>query len=235
MDLKAWLKHRNVLVVEKWLLPFFALGFITTQSWSQGTMQFAFDGPAYPGAPAPTPRGTWLNTTSYSEAGMVFWNVEAPRGLVLANGAFPSEPDNGTTCLVLGPGDSLRFQFSDLRVFDLLSFDAAEYSTNFPGPATLHVVGFLANAPVTATLDITTDGINDGTGPLSHFQTFTFGDLFRNIYKVEVTSDRFSLDNVVIGLDYVPEPSAGALVVLGVTCLLVSQWMRRQKRVPGAE
>jgi hypothetical protein len=110
----------------------------------------------------------------------------------------------------------LAFERSSLEPFGLVSFDLAEYSTNSPGPITLHVVGYGLQGQRIAVLDLTTDGINDGIGPLADFQTVTFDSHFANLYRVEMTTDFWSLDNLVIS--GVPEPSAGVLVLLGAAC-----------------
>ena len=225
MKFKTWLKSSKGSPPKKWLLELLALCFVTTVSSGQGTTRAAitFDGPAYPGAPAPTPRGIELNTAAYSEAGIVFWNLQAPQGVALTGGGIASLPDNGTPYLGMGVGGGLGFEFSDLRIFDLVSLDLGEGPTNFPDPVTVHVAALSASAPVWLTADITTDGINDGTGPLTDFETFMFGDLFHDVFRVQITGGGFSLDNVVI---QVPEPSAGALAVLGAVFVLA----RRRSR-----
>ena len=90
---------------------------------------------------------------------------------------------------------------------------------------TLRVVGY-GGMGLVVTNDITTDGINDGTGPLQDFQTFYFGPEFGHLSRVEILTDRFSMDNLV--LSGVPEPGTGALFVLGIAIAMVRA--RRRSR-----
>jgi len=191
-------------------------------------MTFTFEGPPFPGATYPQPPGTASAVSQYLEAGMRFWNPYGPEPLGLCGGGIGSQPDNGTAYLRVSTNGRLRFQFSSVALFDLVSFDLAEYDTNLPGPVTVHVVGYAVQDQIAGTADLTTDGINDGTGPLADFQTFRFDDRFRNLYRVEITTARFSLDNLVIG--GVPEPSPGALLLLGVLCGIAHSWTRQRRQ-----
>jgi hypothetical protein len=65
------------------------------------------------------------------------------------------------------------------------------------------------------------DGINYGTGLLQDFQAFQPDSSFINLYRVDIYGG-FSLDNLVIS--DVPEPSAGALALLGAACAF---WFKR--------
>jgi hypothetical protein len=175
------------------------------------------------------PRGVTVPVATYSESGMQFWNPYGPENLVLAGGGVSSRPDNGTGYLQVSSGAMLAFSFNTFpsTYFNLLSFDAAEYDTAFPGPVTLEVVGYRPMAG-TVTNFFTLDGINDGTGLLQDFQTFNLDSRFVNLYRVDFLTDRFSLDNVVIG--GVPEPPVGGLVLAAALCLVSMYRFRRARR-----
>jgi len=186
--------------------------------FAQGTMVFRFE---------VAPRGTGIPVSSYTESGMHFWNPRGPQGLVLLGGGIPALPENGTGYLCPSAGGTLAFSYNTSpfhTFFGLVSFDLAESGTNLPGPVTLHVVAYGGQGLV-VTDDVITDGINDGTGPLEDFETFNFGTRFANVYRIDIFSDRFSIDNIVVS--GVPEPSASALALLGAACAL---WSGRPNR-----
>jgi hypothetical protein len=199
-----------------------ALGLcLSMRCWGQGTMQLRFEA---------LPPGSSLTTGSYSESGMRFWNPYGPQPLVITGGGYSTEPENGTGYLQVTPGAELGFGFYTFpgTPFSLISFDAAEYLTNFPGPVSLSVVGY-QGMDITVTNYFTTDGINDGTGPLIDFQTFHLDSQFVDLYRVEILSDRFSIDNVMIGV--IPEPPTSALLLLGALTTFGWSWARRRRRL----
>jgi hypothetical protein len=73
-------------------------------------------------------------------------------------------------------------------------------------------VGYRLDGSVVAT-DFTTDGIIDGTGPGSDFQTFFFGPEFSNLTRVEIPNAGWSLDNLFV--TPVPEPGTFAFFAIG--------------------
>jgi len=202
-----------------------ALFCLVARCSGQGTMTVRFEGPPFPGATYPQPPGTTSPISQYSESGMRFWDPSGPQPLVLSGGGMTWAPENGTAYLRVISG-GVAFGFNSLALFDLVSLDLAEFSTGLPGPVTVHVVGYRVQDQIAGTVDLTTDGVNDGTGPLADFQTFTFDDRFRNLYRVELSTGGFSLDNVVVG--GIPEPSAGGLVLLGALCGL--GWRRLRSK-----
>ena len=193
--------------------------------FAQGTMVFRFE---------VAPRGTGIPVSSYTESGMHFWNPRGPQGLVLLGGGIPSLPENDTGYLRPSAGGTLAFSFNTSpfhTFFGLVSFDLAESGTTLPGPVTLDVVGYGGQGLV-VTNTITTDGINDGTGPLQDFETFHLGSEFANVYRIDIFSDRFSIDNLVIS--GVPEPRTGALAFLGLALALGHRALGRGRRQPAA-
>jgi len=193
------------------MLAVFVLSASPGKCRGQGTMRFTFEA---------QPPGSSANIFEYSESGMLFTGPHLNQ-LWLFGGSLSGYPDDGTGYLGVPAGSQLRFNFNPLATFSLISFDVAEYDTTLPGSVALHVVGYRNDMTIVST-DFTTDGVNDGTGPLQDFQTFYLDSSFVNLGRVDILSSRFAIDNVVIS--GVPEPSAGALTLLGVTCML---WFRR--------
>ncbi len=181
-------------------------------------MTIGFEGP-------PTvPPGTGSIINQYSESGMRFWEPSDPySGLVLVNGSYAGSPNSGTTHLETYAGSYVAFSFNPFSPFRLVSFDATESYSTTPGPETLHVVGWISGGQgATVTTDLTTDGARQ-------FQTYNLGPSFANVYRVDIAPSSwsgFALDNVVVGI---PEPSAGALVVLGAACAFGRSWITRRR------
>lgn len=116
------------------------------------------------------------------------------------------------------------FSFNNGSLFGLVSVDLAEYSTVLPDAVTVQFVGYYADGG-TVTTSFTTDGIIDGTGPLADFQTFYFDPKdWSGLTRVEIPTWGWSLDNLVVA---VPEPSPGALLLLGGLTLGAFKWRRR--------
>jgi hypothetical protein len=188
-------------------------------------MTIGFQGPAYTGAPYPQPPGTSASISSYSESGVQFRDPNPYSSLALVGSGVSWGPSNGSAYLMVTEDASLRFRFDNLMLFNLVSMDLAEYN-NLPGSVTVHVIGYKLQDELAGSVDLITDGINDGPGPLVDFQTFIFDSRFHDLYRVEITTDRFSLDNIV--LSGVPEPSGGALLLLGAVFGL--GWRRGKKK-----
>jgi hypothetical protein len=194
--------------------PVFALA----QCCGQGTfVRITFDGPPV------IALDTAIIVTNYYESGMSFTPIDpnAPwAGFVRRNGGghYGYYPDNGTAYLQADAQSTLKFNSWNGSVFDLVSVDLAEYSTVVPDAVTVHFVGYRQDGSTVAT-DFTTDGIIDGPGPLADFQTFYFGPEFSGLTRVEVPSEPWSLDNLVVVQGGVPEPGTGTLVVVGAGML----------------
>lgn len=166
----------------------------------------------------------------YYEGSMQFRST--PMGaLYLGSSGRTGFPDNGTGYLETPDagsfGDGVTFgptnAFPASAPFDLISFDAAEFGSL--GPTLLTVVGWKPMAGTVTNL-FTTDGINDGTGPLQDFQTFNLDSSFVNLFRVDIYG-RFSLDNVVISS--IPEPSTSALLFLATACAFGRSRIRRMR------
>jgi hypothetical protein len=102
--------------------------------------------------------------------------------------------------------------------------DLAEYGNPFQEPLLVRFVGYRFDGSTVST-DLTTDGIIDGTGPLGDFQTFNFGPEWSGLSRVEIPTDGWSLDNLVVSI---PEPGTWALLVLGGVLAGCRFWKRRR-------
>lgn len=168
----------------------------------QGTLNITFDGP-----PLIQP-GTATIVQQYHEYGMSFTPIDpdAPfAGFVRRRGGGtppPDWPDNGTAYLQTGLSDSLKFSFVNDSLFGISSVDLASWNGENPNFA-LRFVGYRQDGSV-VTADFS------GTG--NEFRTFYFGPEFSGLSRVEIPSFGWSLDNLVVSI---PEPSTGALMILG--------------------
>jgi hypothetical protein len=161
---------------------------------------------------------------------MTFWNPYGVENLARIGAGLTGHPDNGTAYLDVAGGARLGFSFNTFpgTYFDLLCFDAAGEYISLPG-ATLVVVGYKGMAG-TVTNYFTVASLADRrANSLPDFETFYLDSRFQRVSRVDILTDRWALDNVVIG--GVPEPSAAALALLAAAC---ASWFRRLDRRPRA-
>jgi hypothetical protein len=185
------------------------------QCQGQGTMQVGFE-------------GQMNRDARYYESGMWFGGLNpGPEVLWIASSGLTGFPDDGTQYLRVPGSLGLEFGFSSSTLFNLDSLDLAENHISVPGPVTVHVVGYRPQYEIAGTVDLTTDGINDGPGGLPDFQTFSLDSRFQNLWRVQITTSSFSLDNVSIS--GVPEPSTGALVLLAAACAFGRSRIKRRR------
>ncbi len=118
-------------------------------------------------------------------------------------------PDNGSNYLrVLESDESVSFAHREGLPFRANSIDLSEYSTVFDSPKTVLITGYKAEGS-TVSQTFVTDGVIDGTGALSDFETFAFGEDFGDLIRLEVKSYPVQLDNVSLtidGLELPPPP-----------------------------
>lgn len=202
----------------RWLsATMMALLFFLVRCHGQGTLEplhITFDG-----SPSVAP-GTAISVQYYFESGIVFQAIGSPgpgNTFTRHGGGISTSPDNGTAYVRTALGQSLTFNFADGSLFNVDSVDLAEYSTVVPNAATVHFVGYHPDGS-TVTMDWTTDGIIDGTGPLADFQTFSFRGAFTGLSRVEIPTYGWSLDNLMVSRR-IPEPAPGALLVAGILLL----------------
>jgi hypothetical protein len=187
---------------------------VASSAWQAWAQTITFDG-----APE-QPRGTAYAIPEYSESGMVFKpfgpiDAAPPYRLTRNGGGILAMPDNGTAFLQTGVGDSLEFYNVDGSAFSLISVDLAEYSFYF-NPWDVTFNGFRSDGTMVST-SFTLIG-------LPSFQTYMFGPEFSDLIRVEVPTQGYSLDNVVVAT--VPEPTVTGLSILGSTILT----LRARKR-----
>ena len=121
----------------------------------------------------------------------------------------------------------------DGDAFALIAFDGAESVYPQVDPEWILVTGFRQDgSTVSHRFDI--DQVNDGTGPLNDFQTFTLPIGFHNVVAVSFLGRKqsalgqadFSMDNVIVGPS-VPEPRLVALLLAAGCVALRAQRGRR--------
>jgi hypothetical protein len=124
--------------------------------------------------------------------------------LMLIGTGVAGYPNDGTT--YLGTLVNTTVDVSSLSgvPFGLTSFDVAGFQPPYTPPA-LQVVGFRGDG---------TTVTNSFSSISSSFQTLQLGSGFADLSTVHLTGG-FAFDNMVV---VIPEPSAGALVLLGTLC-----------------
>jgi len=181
-------RHRRSANV--FLSTFLILSLLTISHPAYGAEQLhiTFDPPLEPGWVKPM--DNWV------EQGMFF---TGPQGFTQYDSGRSGCPDNGTAYLhfASGPQQTLTFSFVDSTPFTLISVDLAEYSTLFAKPKTITLVCHKTDGTV-ETANFTVDGLIDGPGGISDFETFAFGPEFTEISYVEVPTTGYSMDNVVL-------------------------------------
>jgi hypothetical protein len=182
---------------------------------AQGTFQrltVTFDGP-----PVQPPGSAYL-IQSYSESGVWFAPIPGTDGFTRrGNDPAPGWPDNGTAYLVAGLGESLMFGLNNDSSFGLVSVDLAGWSSAYPEPVTIPFVGYRQDGS-TVTTSFTTDfGIV--------FRTFSFPSEFSDVYRIQIPTYGWSLDNLVLS---VPEPGSSSLLVLGATLAALGHSRRKR-------
>jgi hypothetical protein len=131
----------------------------------------------------------------------------------------PDCPENGSNYLLLQQnGGPVTITQKNGGLFSLYSFEAAETFVIFAEFPTIEVSGLTAQGqPVYASFDL--DQINDGSGPLADFESFTLPSSFRNLLSAEFKGTRntiplnirgFSLDNI----EAIPVPEVGSIYLL---------------------
>ena len=191
-------------------LPITILICMISVSWVQAELiHVTFD-------PASRAGGS-IGVDSWTENGILF---TGPNGFGHCDSGSETRPENGTAYLdfAIGPPQTLMIQSIDSTPFQLLSIDLAEYSILFDRPKDITFIGHKSDG-ATVTQDFTLDGIIDGTGLLADFETFTFGNEFKDLSYVEVPTLAYSLDNVF--LSPIPEPCTLLLLSIGTIAVRI--------------
>jgi hypothetical protein len=196
---------------------------------AQGTLHWTvtFDDSPY------IARGDNTGIAQYIEQDMWFRAIgpipsTPPYFLGRAGGGVSFLPENGTAYLLAAFSGSLAVSAQSGQRFGVVSVDLAEFSTLYNFPRTVPFIGYRSDGSIVTTA-FTTDGVIDGTGPLADFQTFQFDSRFADLVRLEVPTDTWALDNMVFS--QVPEPAAGAILVVGGLVLGALRWC---KPAPGS-
>ena len=107
----------------------------------------------------------------------------------------------------------LTFASANGNTFSAFTVDLAEYSSIFNQPKAVPFVGIKSDLS-TVSVTFTTDGlIGGGTGVYNYdFQTFSFPPSFTDLISLNVNTELYSIDNIVVEI---PEPGITALLVSG--------------------
>ncbi len=145
------------------------------------------------------------------EQGILF---TGPNGFSQYDSGRSATPDNGSAYLhfAKGPAQTLTFSFVDSTPFTLISVDLAEYSTRFAERMNVRFDCHKTDGTV-QTSSFALDGLIDGPGGISDFETFTFGPEFTEISYVKVPTTTYSMDNVM----FVQLPGYETLIGLEIT------------------
>jgi hypothetical protein len=113
------------------------------------------------------------------------------------------------------------YKFTTGAPFGLISVDLADPVAPSPAPIAITFNGFRADGSmVSQTFTV-------GGGGSSSFQTFYFGPAFAHgLVRVEIPSPAWAMDNLV----WIPEPGAGALLVLAAA-LLAARRLSSKRRI----
>src|SRR5882757_6538765 len=190
-------------------LGIFAL-FSSLAAYAQGTLTVTFNHSVME-----SPGVIW-GCGSYNESSMIFSPLPGSVAVWLVGQNYPGCPDDHSTFLQGGFGDNIGFSSLTAQPFSMDSVDLAEFNTTTPDPSTVKFIGYHSDGSTIST-SFTTDGLADGFNGVKDFQTFNFDPGWTDLTHVEVVGAEtpghgWSMDNLVVA---VPEPSTGALLVVG--------------------
>ena len=139
-----------------------------------------------------------------------------------------SVPQNGTKFVQMSTQFAYPATLTAINgsLFELSSIDIGEYSSVYKLPRSSSFKGYTYSGTI-LTEEFWVDGNFDGLGGISDFETFTFGEDWKNLVKVEfgfgLTFDNIVLNNSATS---VPEPTSLAILVLGLFGLFTSRKSR---------
>lgn len=131
--------------------------------------------------------------------------------------AGPNWPDNGTIAMSVITNARPILTYELDQTFALRSIDLGEYSAVFARiPVEITLVG-TTNLGATIQSTFITDGVIDGLGRNRDFENVRFGSEWSNLRSIQFEHDNpFSMDNIVVEIEAVPEPGSGLLTALGL-------------------
>lgn len=202
------------------LVSLIGLACAGVRGFSQGAIMITFD------QPPSLPPGTGLKVSEYVEAGIrfrpLYEETVISQGVFRFRGPYWDFPDNGTTYFG-GTGNrtnTLTFGRADRGAFSLMAVELADFCVHSPGPGTVQFVGYRLDGSVVRTEFALARVVVNGR---PEFESFRFGPEFSDLEHVEVPTQFWWMDNLVI---YIPEPSSLALLVLGGGGWLVARRCR---------
>ncbi len=141
----------------------------------------------------------------------------------------PSRVDlafNGTDWFAHDSTSVITMTEASNSLFNFNSFDLAEVFIG-QGSLSLTVTGFFSGGGSVSQVFVT-DGINDGGGSLTDFETFALNSSFSNLTSVTFSGVNYGLDNLVVNESVsVPETTNIAFLVLGT---LSTAALKRKKK-----
>lgn len=169
--------------------------------------------------------------SSYSEAGFTIVPTGDPNSQFLAPiyeglGCSPVCADSGSASMGVfsNNGNSITVASNSGTPFSFLDFQGGETFVGYPSwwANDIQVIGVRPDGTNVAT-SFRLDGINDGPGGVTDFQTFSMPAGFSSLASVQFVGsggslfNGFSLDN--INVSPVPEPSAYVMLLAGLGLL----------------
>ena len=126
--------------------------------------------------------------TKYVEDGVLFTGSFSHYGMDI-----PGTADNDSDGAVrLSKFSSMRIQLSDGSAFSLATVDLAEFSNSLEGiQQTVTFTGLKPNK-TTVSQSFIIDGLLDGKGSISDYESFVFSAEFSNLMQVDISSTMFS-------------------------------------------
>lgn len=173
------------------------------------------------------------------DPGAADWSPDAQNWIGHYGIASDWGADNGTNYFVFDyflDGSRLNIYGEDGGVFGVQSLDLAESSgtaCSFNQPPSMHeascsvtFTGYLGDQAIVSQT-ITLDGIHDGSGGLTDFQTFNFNGSWNQLTRFTIEGGHEylnpALDNLVLSVvSPVPEPEALAMMVFGFAVVVAT-------------
>lgn len=153
--------------------------------------------------------------THYEEDGVLITGSYSHYGMDVSGNAVNAS----TGAVRFSHFSAMSIQLSDGSNFSLNAVDLAEFSDAFQGTQQTVTFTGLKSNNTTVSQDFIIDGLMDGTGSMTDYESFVFSTEFSDLMKVDISSTMFSMDNLKINA--VPVPAAMWLFISGLTGLMV--------------
>ena len=150
-----------------------------------------------------------VTLTRYEEDGVLFTGYFSQYGMGIPDTAA-NESDGAVR---LSNQDRMSIQLSDGSAFSIETLDLAEFSFALPGEQQTVTFTGLKSNDTWVSQDFLIDGLIDGNGNISDYETFVFSPEFTNLKQVDINSTMFSMDN--LNITAIPVPAAALLFISG--------------------